>query len=120
MTEWLEQLQRIPPKLLRIFALTGSNNRYLRLKTREQIAHDGGLAPSTVAKVSRLSSWDSLRLCTIKAFIKGCGVSPFDRVKIRGRVRLYSRHDRTRQFLLNSTVDQRKMVKRTLDSLRSR
>ena len=116
---WFEQLERVPPKLLRIFAITGSNNRYRRLKTREEIARDGGLAQSTVAKVDDLGSWKTIRMTTILAYIQGCGVDPLNRPHIRERMRLYSRQDRKQHFLRNSSPDQRKMVKRILDGLRS-
>lgn len=113
---WLQKLEKFPPCLLRMFALTGWG-RYRRLKTRKEIAKEGGISQATVAKLTRMTSWKRLTIGTIEGYIKGCGVDPLDNKQMRECKRLYSRQDRKQKFLANSTADQRRMVNGILQRL---
>ena len=109
-TPWFEQLTAVPPKRLRLFALKGPNANQ-RLKTREDIARDGGLAESTVSKISRLDSWNTMKFETILAYIKGCGVDPLN---LTDRKRYFRRADRKKRYLTRLNKAQRKMLTRAV------
>lgn len=114
---WIQKLEKFPPCMLRMFALTGWG-RFRRLKTRKEIAQDGGIGQATVAKLTRMTSWKRLTIGTIEGYIKGCGVDPLDGKQMKECKRLYSRLDRKQQFLANSTADQRKMINGILERIR--
>jgi hypothetical protein len=83
--------------------------------SNEDIAKAGGLARSTVAKVSRLDSWDSLTLRVIAAFSAGCGIDLL-RLSSRRDKRLLSSGRLT--FMKRGSSAQRRMFARLLNDLR--
>jgi hypothetical protein len=108
---WFEALNEIPPGRLRLFARKG-DKFHQKMKTRADIARDGGLAESTVSKIVGMKDWNGLLFETIVRYIKGCGVDPLDLGEHR---RFFQRQDRKRAYLKRMTVGQRKMVKKVLD-----
>lgn len=106
MVSWYEQLAAIPPKRLRLFALKGSN-AVQRLKSRADIARDSGLAESTVSKISKLDSWDTMKFETMVAYIKGCGVDPLN---LKERKRFFERADRKKAYFGRLNAAQRRMI----------
>jgi hypothetical protein len=107
---WFEQLASIPPKRLRLFALKGPNSMQ-RLKSRRDIARDGGLAVSTVSKISKLDSWETMPFKTIVAYIRGCGVDPLN---LKDRKRYFQRADRKKAYLTRLNPAQRRMLARVV------
>ena len=90
----LSKLNETSPKRCRLLARKAHGQR---MKTNADIARDGGLARSTVAKISKLDRWDSLSLEIIDAYARGCGVdllrpnSRRDKRFLKGRLLMLDR-----------------------------
>lgn len=88
---WVK-LERFPPVLVRLLArLPSEETGYPRAMTDEEIAARSDLSVSTVAALSRLTSWDDVSLRHLRAFVLGCGVDFADRVAMR-RLTRYIAH----------------------------
>lgn len=83
-SELLEIFNRTPPKICRLLARTRNG---LAPLTNQEIAAAAGLARSTIAQLSKRSSWDAVPLGTIMKFATGCGVNLLN-AKARARVLL--------------------------------
>ena len=81
--------------------------------SNDDIAARGGIARSTVAKISKLNRWDSLTLAMVEKFAKGCAFdldAPHKSIKsMRWGVQSY-------QDRMSSA--QRRMCKRLIEALR--
>lgn len=70
-TKMVEKLNRFPPFLCRYVARDKTGRRGL---SNRQIAMKAGLTKSTVDRLARKHTWNGLRIDTIEAFSKACGV----------------------------------------------
>lgn len=88
---WLK-LERFPPVLVRLLARTPSEDTsYPRAMTDEEIAVRGNLSVSSVAALSRLTTWDDVTVRQFKAFTLACGVDFADRDVMRRLTRYISK-----------------------------
>jgi DNA-binding Xre family transcriptional regulator len=109
MASFRERLNRFPPILCRLLA---RKKHGLSAMSMQDIAKRGGLAVSTVSKISMLDSWDSVTLRTIDKFCKGCGIDP---MRPRSHLEFFRR--RKTVYMQKATPTQRKMFARILSSL---
>jgi hypothetical protein len=107
--EW----NKIPPILCRFLARTG-HGLACRPKTKEEIARDAGLSRETIRVVSKLQRWDGMKLTTVLAFSKGCGIN------IMHPTRAIQKFREMRAMVIfeNATPTQRAALNRMMESLR--
>lgn len=108
---FLERINLVPPQRCRLCARKENGSK---LMTNDDIAKASGLARSTVAKLSKLKSWNSVKAETIEAFTRGCGIDPLAPSRRRdGRLIAAGRLT----FIRNSAPSQRRMFDRILNVL---
>lgn len=76
MQTYLQQIDRLPPRVCRLLARRkggGGTNR-LPLTARD-IAQASGLSVERVARISRLKSFASVPIAEADAFRRGCGIT---------------------------------------------
>lgn len=104
---FLEKLNRVPPKLCRLAAHRG------RLPLSNQdLAIASGLSESTIAAISQLDVWDSVKLSTVDRFTRACGV---DLLRLK-ELKRFLRAGLAYQDNMSPT--QRKMVRRITEDLK--
>lgn len=69
-----ERLQRFPPIFLRLLA----RHQHGEAKTIREIAWQGKLDEMLALTISRLASWDTVRIADAFAFMRGCGINVFE------------------------------------------
>lgn len=72
----LEQLDEMPPKLIRLLARR--LDRHYQPLTNLDIAKASGLHPKRVAAIGKLESWATLTVSEVDKFRSGCGVTPLN------------------------------------------
>jgi hypothetical protein len=82
-----ERLDRFPPVACRILARAPKPSGGVRALTDAEIAAGSGrLSVKDVARLSRLTAWDTVPIADAFAFLKGCGVQIDDRDWMRKNV----------------------------------
>lgn len=104
---------KIPPILCRFLARTG-HGLGCRPKTKEEIARDSGLSRETIRVVSKLQRWDGMKLTTVLAFSRGCGIN------IMHPTRAIQKFREMRAMVIfeNATPTQRSALNRMMESIR--
>jgi len=88
------KLDRFPPVVCRLFA----RHRWgLPLDNRE-LAERSGLSEYKVVSMSTLTSWDSVTVGDMRAFLRGCGLD-FDRRESMNRIGCYLRSKAHSKFV---------------------
>jgi len=98
-----------PPKVCRLLA---RKNHGLVSMSADEIAAKAGLAVSTVAKISRLPDWSTVKTSTMEKFAFGCGVNldnPADQIKFWRR--------RNASYMKTANPMQRIMYRRILKEI---
>lgn len=119
----IDDLEIISPMKCRMLARTGPNNRQRPMTNDEIIArarNEGfSLSRASVAKFSRLTSWETITIKKARAWIVGTGIDPLCR-RTRKITRNLFRDGRKLVYLQNATTSQKSMIDRILISEASR
>jgi len=102
----LQFLDRFPPHLCRLVARQSHGRRGLSAR---QIAARSGLSLATVSSLSVRRTWAGVKIETIDAFARGCGVDFFH---LRRHVQFLKKG--VWSHVKNSNREQRKMYRRLL------
>jgi len=68
----IDRLNKFPPFLCRFVARDKSGQKPI---SNIEISRRTGISVVTIAKISRMRSWDNLKLSTIQSFSNACGVN---------------------------------------------
>ena len=98
-TPW-KILTKYPPVFVRLYAKERSGPRMHCALSDQEIAIRGNLDLEEVKRISRLTSWDSVKIGDAERFCVGCNFDPFNYLD-RNRISSYSRRG-TYAFLRRS------------------
>lgn len=85
-----EILVKYPPVFVRLYAKERAGSRMHCALSDQEIAIRGQLDLEKVRAISKMTSWDNVRVGDARKFCKGCNFDPFNYLD-RNRISAYSR-----------------------------
>lgn len=104
---WLEQFNRFPPCLCRLYAHDGS-----KPVSHEELSRRSGLSQSTIRDLSCTAKWDRVPMATALKFAQACGVNLLSTWRVTG----FFRHKK-KTYLARAHPNARRMYDRILKQL---
>jgi len=104
MTDWLDNLNRTGPKLIRLLARMDDGRAPI---SNREIGRRAGMSESRISQISNTDRWDRFTAKTISAFCSACG---FDLSK--PKTSIYRKLRRSKAYVKNLTSQQRRMIGR--------